>query len=297
MRPRSSIMGQLLVTFCVCAVLIGVGAVAGYVTVADQTAATSRVTGQYTLLQRVNSDLETAFGTATFAVLFYAQTGRNGFLAQLTGARADFTRDLATLRRRATPELRGLVGAQARLGAQWFALVPGAAAVRPGTPAAAALLTRSARLGTAFARANAATEQRLDAGISELAGATEGRLETRLAWSGAALVLALLLVLAGSVSAVYTITRPMRRITATVRRLTAGDYAARAPVAGSAEVRQVAESINKQADESDRIRAAEAESNPAARDGQAGRAAHPRPPGRQGRAQRRAARGRADRRQ
>jgi two-component system phosphate regulon sensor histidine kinase PhoR len=69
-----------------------------------------------------------------------------------------------------------------------------------------------------------------------------------------------LLVLAASLSTMYTITRPMRRITATVRRLTAGDYTARAPVAGSAEVREVAESINIQADESDRLRAAEAES-------------------------------------
>jgi signal transduction histidine kinase/HAMP domain-containing protein len=75
------------------------------------------------------------------------------------------------------------------------------------------------------------------------------------------LAVAVLLVLAASLSTVYTITRPMRRITATVRRLTAGDYTARAPVTGSADVRQVAESINTQADESDRLRAAEAESN------------------------------------
>ena len=83
----------------------------------------------------------------------------------------------------------------------------------------------------------------------------------RLGWSGAALLVAVLLVLAASLSMVYMITRPMRRITATVRRLTAGDYTVRAPVTGSAEVRQVAESINTQADESDRLRAAEAESN------------------------------------
>jgi signal transduction histidine kinase/HAMP domain-containing protein len=254
-------MSQLLGTFCVCAVLIGVAAVAGYITVTDQTAATRRITEQYAGLQRVNSDLETAFGTATFAVLFYAETGQRGFLAQLTGARARFDGDLATLRRGATPGLRALIGVQSRLGAQCFALAPGAGAIRPGTRAATALLTRSARLDTAFARAAAATQQRLTASISELAQASSERLERRLAWSGSALAFAVLLVLAGSMSTVYTITRPMRRVTATVRRLTAGDYAARAPVAGSAEVRQVAASINAQADESDRIRAAEAESN------------------------------------
>ena len=33
MRPRASVIGQLLVAFCVCAVLIGLAAVAGFVSV------------------------------------------------------------------------------------------------------------------------------------------------------------------------------------------------------------------------------------------------------------------------
>ena len=131
MRAHGSIMSQLLVTFCVCAVLIGAAAVAGYITVTDQTAATRRITEQYAGLQRVNSDRETAFGTATFAVLFYAETGQRGFLAQLTGARARFDGDLATLRRGATPGLRALIGVQSRLGAQCFALAPGAGRSAP----------------------------------------------------------------------------------------------------------------------------------------------------------------------
>jgi two-component system phosphate regulon sensor histidine kinase PhoR len=260
MKPRGSIIGQLLATFCVCAVLIGIAAVAGFVTVTDQNQATRQVTDKYTALQRANSQLETAFGTATFAVLFYAETGQRGFLAPLAAARGEFGRDLATLRREATPEVRGQIGEQARLGAQWFALAPRVAAARAGTPAATALLGRSARLGTAFAGVTAATQQRLNASIDALAATSRQRLEGRLGWSGAALAVAVLLVLAASLSTVYTITRPMRRITATVRRLTAGDYTARAPVSGSAEVRQVAESINAQADESDQLRAAEAES-------------------------------------
>ena len=260
MRRRGSIISQLLVTFCVCALLIGIAAVAGFVTVADQNQATRQVTDRYIALQRANSQLETAFGTATFAVLYYADTGQRGFLAPLAAARTEFGRDLSVLRRAATPEVRGQIGEQALLGAQWFALAPRVAAARAGTPAAAALLGRSARLGAAFAGATAATQQRLNASIDALAATGRQRLEGRLAGSGAALALAVLLVLAASLSTVYTITRPMRRITATVRRLTTGDHTARAPVSGSAEVRQVAESINTQADESDRLRAAEAES-------------------------------------
>ncbi len=105
MRPRGSIISQLLATFCVCAVLIGVAAVAGFVTVTDQNQATRQVTGRYTALQRANSQLETAFGTATFAVLFYTETGQRGFLAPARrGPRRSSAATWPALRREATPE-------------------------------------------------------------------------------------------------------------------------------------------------------------------------------------------------
>ena len=261
MRPRGSIISQLLVTFCVCAILIGVAAVIGYVTVTGQNAQTGQIGLHYEQLARENGDLENAFGYATFAVLFYTDTGQHGFLAQLAPDRAAFDRDLAAMRRGATPSVRGLITAEGRLGLAWFALAPRAAAVQPRTLYGNTLLDNSAALATAFYGAAGATQGRLNANISGLAATSRQRLAGRLGWSGAALAVAVLLVLAASLSTLYTITRPMRRITATVRRLTAGDHTARVPVTGSAEVRQVAESINTQADESDRLRAAEAESN------------------------------------
>jgi signal transduction histidine kinase/HAMP domain-containing protein len=63
-----------------------------------------------------------------------------------------------------------------------------------------------------------------------------------------------------SLGMLRTVTRPLSLLTGTVRRLTAGDHAARATVAGSAEVRKVAQSVNALADESDRLRSQEAES-------------------------------------
>jgi len=261
MRPRGSIMGQILVAFCVFAVLIGAAAAVGYVAAANQNTETKAAIAHYTALQRANNELETAFGTATFAVLFHTETRQPGLLARFAAARAEFARDLATLGRRAPPGIRGLVAAQARLGAEWFALAPRAIAARPGTTAAATVLARSARLGTGFAKTNTVTQERLSASIAALTAASRQRLAKGLVWSGTALAVAVLLLLVASLSTFYTITRPLRRITATVRRLTAGDLSARAPVSGSAEVRQVAESINLQADESDRLRAAEADSN------------------------------------
>jgi two-component system, OmpR family, phosphate regulon sensor histidine kinase PhoR len=260
MRPRGSIISQLLVTFCVCALLIGVAAVIGYITVTGQNAQTGQIGLHYEQLARENGDLENEFGYATFAVLFYTDTGQHRFLVQLAPDRAAFDRDLAAMRRGATPGVRGLIDAEGRLGLAWFALAPRAAAVQARTLYGNTLLDNSAALATAFYGAAGATQGRLNANISGLAATSKQRLAGRLGWSGAALAFAVLLVLAASLSTLYTITRPMRRISATVRRLTAGDHGARAPVAGSAEVRQVAKSINIQADESDRLRAAEAES-------------------------------------
>src|SRR4029077_3382532 len=64
-----------------------------------------------------------------------------------------------------------------------------------------------------------------------------------------------------SLSTLGTVARPLRGLAATVRKLTSGDYAARAAVTGSAEVREVAQAVNAQAAESDRLREQEAQSN------------------------------------
>jgi signal transduction histidine kinase/HAMP domain-containing protein len=261
MRPRSSIISQLLIAFCVFAVLIGGAAVAGYVAVARQNTTNKQLSGQYAILQQANTALENDFGTADFAVLYYRLTGQRGFLSMFGPAKAEFYEQLGTLRRNATPSVRGLVARQASYATAWFALAPAIATARTGTPAGAALLTRSLSLSTGFATATATMQSRLYARADTLANNSKQALSSGIGWSAGALAVAVVLVLAASLSTVYTVTRPLSRVTGTVRRLTAGDRSARAPVTGSAEVRQVAESINAQADESDRLRAQEAESN------------------------------------
>ena len=86
---------------------------------------------------------------------------------------------------------------------------------------------------------------------------------------------AALLGLAAALAIIHGITGPLRGLVAILRRLTAGDHAARAPVAGPTEMREVAQSLNALADESDRLRAQEAETSQAARDGAGHRAADP----------------------
>ncbi len=120
MRPRGSIISQLLVTFCVCAILIGVAAVIGYITVTGQNAQTGQIGLHYEQLARENGDLENEFGYATFAVLFYTDTGQHSFLVQLAPDRAEFDRDLAAMGRGATPSVRGLINAERPVGLAWL---------------------------------------------------------------------------------------------------------------------------------------------------------------------------------
>ena len=261
MRPRGSIISQLLIAFCVFAVLIGVAAGVGYVAVAHQDAAAKQVTGRDRLLQQAENDLEENLVSAEFAVLYFAVTGDRGYLRPLGQARAGFASNAAELARNAPPGLRALIRTQAREGAEWFALTPKIVTAQPRSRAARTLLQRSDRLGFSLAALNQTAEDRLQNDIDGLTATSKRALRTGLVWCAVALAVAVLLVLATSLSTLRTITRPLRGLTATVRRLTAGDLSARARVTGTAEVRQVAESINAQADESDRLRAREAESN------------------------------------
>jgi two-component system phosphate regulon sensor histidine kinase PhoR len=260
-RPRGSIISQLLIAFCVFAVLISAAAAAVYIAAAGENAATNQLSGQYTVLQRANSELEFEFGTAEFSVFYYRMTGQRTYLLDFAPARAGVERQLGVLQRHAIPSVRGLIARQASTSAAWFALAPQLIAAKLGTNAGTALLARSLRSADGFAIATTTMQGRLYDGVGGLAGRGKQALGNGLIWSAVALAVAVLLVLAASLSTVYSITRPLRGVTATVRKLTAGDHAARAPVTGSAEVREVAESVNTQADESDRLRAQEAESN------------------------------------
>ncbi len=261
MRPRGSIISQLLIAFCVFAVLIGVAAAAVYVAVAQQNTTTKQLSGEYTVLQQANSALEFEFGTAEFSIYYYRLTGQRAYLLDFAPAKVGFERQLGILQHHAIPSVRGLVARQASTSTAWFALAPQLISVKPGTKADAALLAKTLRFADGFATATTTMQGRLYDGVGRLAARSKQALGSGLAWSGAALAVAVMLVLAASLSTVYSITRPLRGVTATVRKLTAGDHAARAPVAGSAEVREVAESVNVQADESDRLRDQEAESN------------------------------------
>lgn len=251
---RRSVIGQVLVACSVAAVLIGGAATGGYLAAAGQEAVVKQLSARYQVMAAADGRLDADLLTAVFAVQNFALTGNGRYLISLSGLQADFGQNLAVLQRQATPDLRGLIAAQARTGTLWFDLMPSIAGLRPGSAAATNAITQSSRIAAGFDAATARLERRLEAGAQSLTARSHQVFVTGLAWAGGGLAGALLLLLAASLSTVFTVTRPLRKVAATVRRLTAGDHAARAPLAGSAEVRAVAQSVNSQA-ESSQLRA------------------------------------------
>ena len=154
MRRHRSLLSQMMLAFSAFAVLVGAAAAVGYVAVVHQHQVADQLSGHYQVLQQADGKMGEAFNTAQSAGLSYAMTRQTAFLRPLGGARAKYGQRLATLRGQAGPDLRGLVTAQQRAGAAWFALAPEIMAVRPGTPAARALLGQSTALTGTFFQAN-----------------------------------------------------------------------------------------------------------------------------------------------
>jgi two-component system sensor histidine kinase BaeS len=114
---------------------------------------------------------------------------------------------------------------------------------QPGPPASAAVMVRGQRIGEAVARFTgsglAAADRRLQAALLD-------------AIAGAAGLAALLALVTGLVAA-RRITRPVARLIAVTRAMTAGDRSARAgPVSAPAELRDLAAAFDQMADTLDR---------------------------------------------
>ncbi len=260
MKPRGSIISHLLVAFALFGALIGTAAATGYTALTRQDAAAKQLIDQYQVLQHAENDLQGSFNTAEFTLLLFSMTGQHGYFLPSSLSRTEFDADVATLRRRATPDLRDLINDQARAGAAWFALAARIGAGAPRQPAGRALLSRSFTQAIGVVTAGRAIQARLQGDVARLTATSNATLRRGLEWGAAALAVAVLLMLAASLGMLRAVTRPLSLLTGTVHRLTAGEHAARAAVAGSAEVRKVAQSVNALADESDRLRAQEAES-------------------------------------
>jgi signal transduction histidine kinase/HAMP domain-containing protein len=260
MRPRGSVISQLLLVLAAFSVLVAIAAGLGYLTVARQDSAARQLTQHDYVLQQTAGHMQEEFSSSQVAISNYALSGLSDYLEPIRSQSMAFSQNIRTLDALAPASLRGLVRAQQQAGAQLFAVANQISRLPPHSAASQAIASASAVTARKFVIANSDFQAVLAASVQRLTEQSRHTLSVGLAWSGAAIVVAVLLVLAASLSTLRTITGPLRALAATVRRLTAGEHAARASVTGSAEVREVAQTVNAQADEADRLRAAEAES-------------------------------------
>src|ERR1019366_5277237 len=235
MSPRGSILSQALVAFSAFAVLIAIAAAVGYMGLAHQNSATKQLTGQDYVIQQAAGQMQEAFTVSQLSISGFALSGRRASLLPISGERSAFA------------ETHLFAGAAA------IAKLPSASA------SARRLASGTSRIAQNFYQANSALQEVVAVNIRQLTAHSKRSLSVGLAWSAAAIAVAVALILMACLSTVRGIARPLGSLAATVRRLTSGDHAARAKVTGSAEVREVAQSVNTMARENDRLRGQEQE--------------------------------------
>jgi signal transduction histidine kinase len=203
-------------------------------------------------LQQANVQTRAAFATTQAGISVYALTGQKAYVSLHRQQRGLCRYWLGQLRQLGNPEYAGSIADQARSAQAWFKIADRIAAAS-GKSAARAVLSAGPPT-VAFYASNDGLAQRPAVQGRELVADSSRSLATGLVWGGSLLLLAIGLALASSLRTIHTLTRPLHNLTSTLGRLTAGEYRARAEVAGPSEVRAVARSVNTLADEGDRLR-------------------------------------------
>ena len=261
MRRPSSIGGRLRTGFALFVILLaGVGAII-YAGFAHQGGASRQLNDQIYVLRHYVAQLDNDFADGQVAVANYQLTFEHRFLSEYDGDGADFANDLVFVRRYAQPGQRGLIDTQARAGTEWFTLANKIVDDPAYTAGDTARTDQAWATSERFKAANAAMAADVNDTVNRLIRQSKNALSVGLAWSAGALAVAIGLGLAIATGTVRRTLGPLRRLTATVNRLTAGDHDARIQASGPAEIQDVARAVNALADESDQLRRAEAESN------------------------------------
>jgi signal transduction histidine kinase/CHASE3 domain sensor protein len=254
MRPGRSIARQLRSGFIVLATLLAAAAAVAGIAAVHQERTVDQLTGQIEPLLRANVEARAAFASTQAEVSVYMVTDQGQFLGLYHQQRGEVTRWLAELRRLGGQEVAANAGTQGRTAAAWFQVADRAIELPRGDPGITKLISAASPATTAFYAANEGLGLSLAARSEQLTSEGQRALESGLVWGGALLLLALALVLMASLRTMRSITGPLQGLTATLRRLAAGENAARAEVAGATEVREAAFSLNALADESARLR-------------------------------------------
>jgi two-component system phosphate regulon sensor histidine kinase PhoR len=208
-----------------------------------------------------NLQVRADFAQAQSALRAYLLTGEPRFLQFFRADSGQLARALAQVRTLATARERGSIDTERQAALAWLGYAARLEPLRAGSPALTRLSDRSWNSAHGFYRANAQVQTRLRAASRAAVASGARAVDHAVRYATAFAAVAALLGLAAALAIVRGIAGPLRGLGAILRRLTAGDHAARAAVTGPAEIREVARSLNALADDGDRLRAQEAQTS------------------------------------
>ncbi|MFD5234638.1 ATP-binding protein [Streptomyces qaidamensis] len=189
----------------------------------------------------------------------YLLTGDKALLADYRRARAGYPAILSDARRHTSGETEQSLNRQDQQLQAYLRVTDQQAQASPRSDQAARLTRKANRRFETFEATNHRLEQQLVSEAKRLQRRADTIVTAGAAALGALLILAVTVALYTARRTTRTVVGPLRSVVVTLGRLTGGQHAERAAEKGPAEIRAVARSVNQLADESDRLRAIEAE--------------------------------------
>jgi signal transduction histidine kinase/CHASE3 domain sensor protein len=212
-------------------------------------------------LEIANLESRADFASCQSVLRAYLLTRELRYLTIYEQDRSDFIQVAAYAAEHANrAQLRNLAVQQRQANA-WFLIASEMQPLRQGSAKLAALTNQGFAHASGYYNANQRLNGQLERQSTRALTAAARDVDHAAQLAGLLAVVVALLAVAAGVMTIRNLTRPLGALAGVLRRLTAGDHAARAQVAGPAEIAEVATSLNALADESDRLRALEAESN------------------------------------
>src|SRR5260370_14169934 len=230
--------------------------------VADQATSIHGLVERLHPLQESNLELRADFAQSQATLRAYLLTGAPRFLALYRTDRSALAQELRQVRRFALDGELTIVGTEDRAARTWLGYAARMEPMRAGSAQLARLTDQGFASAHRFFTASNQLEARLEAeNRAPVAGGQRAVNHAAFAARAFPLVAAPI-GLTAALAIVRSITGPLGGMVAILRRLTAGDYAARSPGAGPAASREGARRLNALAAESDRALTPDAESAP-----------------------------------
>ena len=210
-------------------------------------------------VQLANLALQGSFLDALRSTRGYLLTGQNRFLQSYYTDRMDFVTGLSQARGLAWPDAVSGLDQEGSAALAAFQLADQALTSPRGSPRSQALFSQASNASNRFVGANARLQTLLARVGGALAATSQRSLGIGLVGTSIVLTVGLTIPLLAAGYILRWMIVPLLGATNTVRRLAAGDHAARAVPGGPVEVHDLSLSIDVLADESDRLRAEQEE--------------------------------------